>query len=153
MAAGSCEERVGSCTKTSNSWFQGSFHRYMKGGLWLQGSCAQPKVTILHLGGAFSSSEELKDIIMYIPSGGNHTYPEASPFFLDCSSFVLHSFTFLVSNCCLNLPFSTQRRSRRPKPFFLRTTTKKETGNIERICILLGFIIISKLKTSIVLTL
>ena len=88
----------GHATKTSNSWFWGrSVLRYnLRLGLlgdlfligwWLQGSCAQPKVTILHLSGDFSSSEELKDIIIYIPSGGNQTCPKASPFFLDCSSF------------------------------------------------------------------
>ena len=30
----------------------------------LQESCAQPEVTILHLGGGLSSAEELKDIVM-----------------------------------------------------------------------------------------
>ena len=32
----------------------------------LQGSCAQPEVTILHLGGGPSSAEELKDIVVHI---------------------------------------------------------------------------------------
>ena len=36
----------------------------------LQESCAESKVTILHLGGGFNSVEELKATIMYIPQGG-----------------------------------------------------------------------------------
>ena len=42
----------------------------------LQESCAQPEVTILHLGGGLSSAEELKDITMYIPWGGTRTLPQ-----------------------------------------------------------------------------
>ena len=45
----------------------------------LQESCAQPEVTILHLGGGFSSAEELKDMVMHIslsrnqdPGGGTN---------------------------------------------------------------------------------
>ena len=41
----------------------------------LQESCAQPEVAILHLGGGFSSAEELKDIVIYIPWGGTRTLP------------------------------------------------------------------------------
>ena len=33
----------------------------------LQESCAQPKITILHLGGGPSPLEERKDIVMHIP--------------------------------------------------------------------------------------
>ena len=33
----------------------------------LQESCAQPKVTVLHLGGGPSPVEEHKDIVMHIP--------------------------------------------------------------------------------------
>ena len=42
----------------------------------LQESCAQPEVSILHLGGGLSSAEELKDIVMCIPWGGTRTLPQ-----------------------------------------------------------------------------
>ena len=38
-----------------------------------QESCPQPEVTIFHLGGAPSSAEELKDIVMHTPWGGTRT--------------------------------------------------------------------------------
>ena len=40
-----------------------------------QESCAQPEVTIFHLGGSLSSTEELKGIAVYIPWGGTRTSP------------------------------------------------------------------------------
>ena len=43
----------------------------------LQESCAQPEVTILNLGGGFSSAEELNSIVVYIPWGGTRTLPQA----------------------------------------------------------------------------
>ena len=70
----------------------------------------------------------LKDIVMYSPWGGTRTLPYcctiASWLLLLCSW--LHSFPFLISNS-LNLPFGTQGRSRRLKPF----SCKQETGHRE----------------------
>ena len=55
----------------------------------LQGSCAQPQVTILYPCGGHNSAEELKDIVIYIfleEEPGR--CPKAALLFLDCSSLV-----------------------------------------------------------------
>ena len=74
-------------------------------------------------------AEELKDIAYVYswrrnqdPAPWLHSFFIALPFFLD-------SLTSLISNC-LNLPFGTQKRSRRLKSF----SYKQEMGNMERIC-------------------
>ena len=44
--------------------------------------------TMLHLGGGLSSSEELKDIIMYIHCEEPEPCPKATLLILDCSTFL-----------------------------------------------------------------
>lgn len=57
--------------------------------------------------GDFSSAEELKEIVIYIPWGGTKTLPQSSTIFFDCSSLIFAFPPFLDSNC-LKLPFGTQ---------------------------------------------
>ena len=64
-------------------------------------------------GGSFSSSEELKDIVVYIPLGGNQDpAPRVHYCFLTTPHLSLHPLLSLISNC-LNLPFGTQGRGYR----------------------------------------
>ena len=55
----------------------------------LQESCAQPEITILHLGGALVPAE-LKDILLFIflEEEPGSSCPVATLLFLDCFSFV-----------------------------------------------------------------
>ena len=54
----------------------------------------------------------MKDIIMYIPSGGTQTPLLLYYGFLTSPPLYLHSLTSLIRSC-LNMPFGTQGRSRR----------------------------------------
>lgn len=59
--------------------------------------------------------------VMYTPSGGGGALLPAAVFFLDGSSFVLHSLPSLI-NDCLNLLFRTLGRSRKlNEVYFLQT--------------------------------
>ena len=54
-----------------------------------QDACAQPKITIFHLGGAFAPTEEFKSILLSIfLEKEPGSCPTAALLFLDCSSFV-----------------------------------------------------------------
>ena len=72
-----------------------------------QESCAQPEVTILHLGGGLGSAKELYNIVMYIPWGAIRTLPQSctivSSLLLPC--FCIPSFPWLVTvwTCPLEL--------------------------------------------------
>ena len=67
----------------------------------------------LPFGGSFSSVQEFKDNIIYIPWGGTRTLPPRLYYcFLTASPFSLHPLPSLISNY-LNLPFETQRKWRR----------------------------------------
>ena len=74
-----------------------------------QDACAQPKITIFHLGEAFAPTEEFKSILLCIfLEGEPGSCPTAALLFLDCSSLFLHPLSVLISDC---LPFETQGRS------------------------------------------
>ena len=76
-------------------------------------------------------AEELKymnQIVMYFPWGRAQTlFLSLNYSFL--TGFFLHSLTSLISNC-LNLPFGTQGRARRLKPF----STNKKHGMWKGFC-------------------
>ena len=76
-----------------------------------QEPCTQPEVTILHQVGDPSSAGELKDTVKHIP------WVEIRTLSQGCTTtwLLLPCFHFLPSRIsnCLNLPFGTQRRSRR----------------------------------------
>ena len=79
----------------------------------LQESCAQPEVTILHLGGDLSSYRRTQRYCyVYSLRRNQDPAPWLHYYFLTASPFFLPSFLSLISNC-LNLPFGTQGRSRR----------------------------------------
>ena len=58
-----------------------------------QESCAESKVTILHLGGGLNSVEELQDTIMYSPQGGTKILSQSSTIV----SWLLHPSFFISS--------------------------------------------------------
>ena len=79
--------------------------------------------------GGFSSVEELKDIIIYIPWGGIRTRPPKLHYcFWTALFWFLHPLPSLIS-ICLNQPFGTQGRSWRLK----FTPQKQEMGDTERL--------------------
>ena len=82
----------------------------------LQESCAQPEVTILHLGRGLSSCRRTQWFCyVYFFRRNQDPAPRLHYCFLTALLF-LHSLHSLISNC-LNLPFGTQESSRRLKPF------------------------------------
>ena len=75
----------------------------------------------------------MKDIIMYIPSGGTQTPHLLYYGFLTFPPLYLHSLTSLISNC-LNMPFGTQGRSRRLNgAYFLQTRNEDPGRGIEKV--------------------
>ena len=76
-----------------------------------QKSCAQPEVTILHLGGG-PSSVELKDIIMYIVLSRSQDPVSRLYHHLILPPQFLYPLLSLINNC-LNLLFRTRGRSGR----------------------------------------
>ena len=135
-------EWVACAQKTQTAqWFSGrSFYRQNLGwvlcdflliGWWwgnrkvFQKSCAQPEVTILHLGGGLSSYRRTQRYC-YIYSLRRHQdpAPRLHYCFLTAPPLFLHSLPSLISNC-LNLPFVTQWRSGRlNEAYFLQTRNR-----------------------------
>ena len=102
----------------------------------LGSACAQPDVTILHLGGGISSCRGTQ---RYVCTSLKEEPWQGPPSLHSC--FCLHSLTALVSHCW-NWPFGTHGRCRRLRPF----SYKQEMGDTERfLClggphrVLLGF--------------
>ena len=83
----------------------------------LQDSRVQSEVTILHLGGG-SGSVELKDTVMHISLSRNQDPVWRLYHHLIVSLLVLYPLPSLISNC-LNSPFGTQERSRRPNEAYI----------------------------------
>ena len=124
-------------SQSSVFWFQS---------VWGLCPCAQPEVTILHPGGGLSSCRRtqkyVSDCYVYPLKRNQDPAPSLHYCFLTAFPLFLHSLTPLISNC-LNLPFGTQGRSRRLKPF----SYKQEMGGTERLSypgephrVLLGFV-------------
>jgi len=93
--------------------FQGSAFWYQP--VWCRRACAQPEVTMLHLGGALIPIEDLRDMHCYVPPlwRKQDTGPLLHYFFFPQVLTDLNSY-------CLNVPFRTQEMSRRMKTFFLQ---------------------------------
>ena len=78
--------------------------------------CAQPEVTVLHLGGGLSSCRRTQRYCHVYSFKRNQDFvPSLHYCFLTAPPLFLHSLPSLISNC-LDRPFGTQRRSRRLKP-------------------------------------
>ena len=91
-------------------------------------ACAQPEVTILCRGGGLSSEgrtqRSVSDFSTQLPPRPQEEWAPG-PMLHYC--FFLHFLTPLISSC-LNLPFGTQGRSRRLKPF----SYKQAMGDTKR---------------------
>ena len=90
----------------------------------LQESCAQPEVTILHLGGSLSSCRRTQRYC-YAYSLRRNQDPAPRPYHpLTAPPLFLYPHHSLISNC-LNLLFGTQGRSRRlNEAYFLQTRNR-----------------------------
>ena len=108
-------------SQSSVFWFQP---------VWGPRTCTQPEVTILHLDGDLSSCRRTQRYVSdcYVYPLRRNQDPTLSLHycFLTDFSLFLCSLIPLVSKC-LNLPFGTQERSRRLKPF----SYKQEMGDME----------------------
>ena len=93
--------------------FQGSTFWYQP--VWCPCSCAQPEVTMLHLGGDLVPIEALHDMHCYMPPLWRKQ--DSGPLLHYCC--FPHVLTNLNSYC-LNMSFGIQERSRRMKIFFLQ---------------------------------
>ena len=90
-----------------------------------QESCAQPEVTILHLGGGLSSCRRY---YVYSFRRNQDPAPRLYYCFLTAPPFFLHSLPSLINNCLI-LPFGTQGRSRRlNEAYFLQTRNGTRKG-------------------------
>ena len=78
--------------------------------------------SILHLRGGLSSYRTQRCFVMYIPWGRTRTLPNGCT--IDCPPLFLHSLSSLINNC-LNLPFGTQRKSRRLNEAYFLTNKNK----------------------------
>ena len=93
----------------------------------LQESCVQSEVTILHLGGGYSSVEELKDIDMDISLSKNQDPVSRLYHHLIVSSLFLYPLPSLISNSLIP-PFGTQGRSRSLNKAYILQTRKENAG-------------------------
>ena len=99
---------------------------------WCSGNlCAQPEVTILHLGWGLSSCRRAQRYC-YVYSMRRNQDPAPLLYycFLTSSPLFLHLLPSLISSC-LNLLFGTQGRSRRLNEAYFLQTRNEDT---ERIC-------------------
>ena len=88
----------------------------------LQESCAQPEITILHLGGGLSSCRRNSKILFCISLEEEPGLcPKGALLFLTAPPLFLHCLPSPISNC-LNLPFGNQGRSRRLSEAYLLET-------------------------------
>ena len=93
-------------------------------------ACAQPEVTILHLGGGLSSHRRTQRCVSDCHALLLRRNQDPAPLLHYCFLMPFLCFcipSHLMSNC-LNLPFGTQGRSRRLKPF----SYKQETRDTEK---------------------
>ena len=109
-------------SQSSTFWFQP---------VWGPHACVQPEVTILHLGGGISSHRRaqrcVSDCYVYPFTMNQDPAPSLHYCFLTAFPLFLYSLTSLITSC-LNLPFGTQGRSRRLKPF----SYKQAMGDTKR---------------------